>query len=1022
VSVLCLVPTPLRATRAARRLCDAEGGLLLGARVTTPDALAAIILGAAGDPRPLLTPLAERLLALEAGDAAGGALAGLDPSGGLAGALAGTLQELRRAEVSAAVVRAAATDLGGAAGERLASAARALARWEARLAELGALDVAGAMRAAVATLERGRVPEELRDLDLLVAEGFRALPPASFDLVAALAHRARRTHLRLPYFPERPELSAPVEPLLRRLEALHELAARRDVAVALDQLGDADRAPGLAAALGAVAGGAGRAEGVGDALLFAAGRGEEGEAEVAARFAGTLVERGFAPEEIAVVAASPERAAPQLARAFAAAGIPLATGRGAPLADAPPIRAILDAMATALSPERAEVEGVLGSPYLGLARAPARLGYWLDRAGAMPGRGAPEEALRRRAAALGAPAAAREKAQLLAAAEALAALAAALRPLSAAGLAREHAARLRGFLTVAGVRRRASRAEPELARRDLAAVSRLEERVDDLVRALALLGHAGETLPAARWSALLRAAVEGASIPARPEPAAGAAELWPLAEAPGIGARAAIVVGCRRGAFPASSPADPLLRDGERLALNRAAGRLALRTRAAHRAEALHAAFCALAAGREALALAWAAPGPDSTGGPLAPLAYDLLSSAGHELSEVASSEPDLASARSSREALAAAARLGRGGESEGALTALRSASAELSARAASALARGELERARLEAVLARRADLTSGALPSGLLAAWLQALPEEWTPSQLESHARCPYQLFAGMGLRLAEPELAELDIDPRDEGSLVHAVLERFLRDRLAHAALPLRDTPDERARLARVAEELFASFASDGRAGDPALWAGRRAAVRARLGRVLSAEAATGGEAVPALLEYRFGGDSGVPPLVLGRGEGEVRLRGRLDRVDASADRLVLIDYKNSGSPAWKKKLAPEALGETNFQLPTYLLAAARALPGRSRLEATYLLLRSAERLSPWTTEPGDPFLASGPGAGDGFGAAGGGVPSFAEAAAAAVASIRRGELPVASRDCKGCSFGAVCRAERLAEDAP
>jgi ATP-dependent helicase/nuclease subunit B len=482
------------------------------------------------------------------------------------------------------------------------------------------------------------------------------------------------------------------------------------------------------------------------------------------------------------------------------------------------------------------------------------------------------------------------------------------------------------------------------------------------------------------------------------------------------------VVGCRRGAFPAAPRADPLLRDGERLAVNRASGRLALRTRAAHRAEALYVAFCALAAGRQALALTWAVPGPDGTGGPAAPLVYDLLSSAGHELSEVASPEPDLAGARTSREALAAAARLGRGGEGEDALAALRSASAELSVRAASALARGDLERARLEAVLARRADPASGALPTELLAAWRQTLPEEWTPSQLESHARCPYQLFAGLGLRLAEPEVAELDIDPRDEGSLVHAVLERFLRDRLAHAALPLRDTPDERDRLSRFAEELFACFASDGRAGDPALWAGRRAAVRARLGRVLSAEAAASGDAVPVLLEYRFGGDSGVPPLVLGMGAGEVRLRGRLDRVDASADRLVLIDYKNSGSPSWKKKLAPEALGETNFQLPAYLLAAARALPGRSRLEATYLLLRSAQRLPPWITGPEDPLLASGPGALDGGGVAEVGSRSFAEAAAAAVASIRRGELPVASRDCKGCGFGAVCRAERLAEDAP
>ncbi len=67
MSTLCLVPTRLRASRAARRLCDAEGGLLFGPRVVTPEELVAGLLASAGDRRPVLSPLAERLLAVEAG-------------------------------------------------------------------------------------------------------------------------------------------------------------------------------------------------------------------------------------------------------------------------------------------------------------------------------------------------------------------------------------------------------------------------------------------------------------------------------------------------------------------------------------------------------------------------------------------------------------------------------------------------------------------------------------------------------------------------------------------------------------------------------------------------------------------------------------------------------------------------------------------------------------------------------------------------------------------------------------------
>ncbi|GEJ57959.1 PD-(D/E)XK nuclease family protein [Anaeromyxobacter diazotrophicus] len=1015
---LCLVPTPLRAARAARRLCDAQGGVLLGAHLTTLDRLAPAVLAAARDPRPVLSPLAERLLAAEVGEATGGPLAGAGPGSGLADALAAALGELRRAEASPGTLRAAAGALGGAAGARLALLAGALEAYEARLEAAGALDRAGALRAAAGALQRGAAPEELRELDVLVVEGFRALAPAALDAVGALARRARRTELRLPFFPLRPELCAPVEPLLRRLEGWHELAGERDVTLALEDLELAGRAPRLTAALAALAGGAAGAAGGDGVLLAAAGAGEEGEAEVAAELAAQLVERGFAPDEIAVVAPSAERAAPALARAFAAAGLPFAPGCGPALAEAAPVRAALQALAAAVRPGRAALEAVAASPYLGAARLPARLGYWLDRAGALDGRGDPEAALRARAAALGSPAAARERAELLRSADALQGLSASLRPLGAPGLPREHAARLRGYLAAAGARRRAARAPAEVAARDLAALGRLEDAADELARALSALGRGERRLEAAAWEALLGAAVAGAAAPP-PEPAAGAVELWPLSEAPGLSARAVLVTGCNRGAFPAAGRADPFLRDPERAAVNRALGSAALAPGPLRRAEGLHAAFCALAAGREALALTWAAPGPDGSGGPASPLALELLALAGVAPPGAPAGEPALAACRTPAGALRAAARLWREGQGASALAALAGAG-DLGARAAAAGARGALERERGEAIAGRRAHPYAGALPPALRAELARALPAEWTPSQLERHARCPFQLLAALVLGLADPEAAELDIDPRDEGRLAHAVLERFLRARLARGSGPLRGGEDERAELRAAAAALFGSFERDGRTGDPALWAGRRAAVLARLERVVQAEAEAAGGAAPALLEYRFGGDSGVPPLAFQGPDGEVLLQGRLDRVDAAPDRLVLIDYKNSASPLWKQKLEPEALGETNFQVPAYLLAAARALPGRVRLEATYLLLRSAVRLAPFAGGADEPLLAASPAAREAARALG--VRPFGDAVVEAVGRIRAGELPIAPRDCAGCAFGAVCRAEAVAEEAP
>ena len=1025
--VLCLVPHPLRGARLARRLCDAEGGVLFGARVETPDAAAARVLALAGERRPLLSTLAERMLATESAGAALRADAPGAPAG-LVAALAGAVAELRRAEVSAAEVAAAAEEAG--AGSPLRPAAAALAAYEARLAGLDALDHAAAARAAATALARGAAREE-RPLDLLVVEGFRALPPASFDLVAALAGRARRTHLRLPFCPERPDVCAPAEPLLRQVEALHELAARREITVALDDL-DAGgaRAPRLARALRAIAGGDGGTTGsgataperaggpAGEGLVLAAAAGDAaGEAEAAAALAVQLLEAGFAAEDVVLVGGGAEAPA-RLARAFAEAGVPFASGRGSPLGEEPPVRAVRQALGAALAPGRAALEQVLGSAYLRLGRPPARLGLWLDRAGALDGRGDPEQALRRRADALTAPAAAPERAALLRAADALRDAASALRPLAARGTPREHAARLRALMAEGGSRRRAARGEAALARRELAALTRLEETVDELVRALALLGRAGERLDAAAWRDLLELALQGASAPAPAEPASGAVELWPLSDAPGLSARAAILVGCARGAFPPASHADPFLGEGERAAIRRACRRPHLASGALRRAEALHEAFCALAAGREAVALTWAGEGPGDVAP--APLAAELLAAAGAAPPEPRR-DPSLERCRTRGEALRAVARAARVGEAGSALGALERAAPELAARAASVLARGGIEEERQAAVAARRSSPFAGALPPSLGPQLDRAWPDEWTPSQLETHARCPFRLFAGLALGLVEPESGDVDVDPRDEGSLVHAVLERFLAGRRDAGALPLRADEEERRTLAGVAAAVFARFESDGRTGDPAVWAGRRAAVCRRLERVLAAEAAQESDALPTLLEHRFGGGSGVPPLTFREGELEVKLRGRLDRVDASADRLVLLDYKDArAGSAYRAKLEREALGETNFQVPAYLMAAARALPGRGQLEASYLLLRSAERLPPFACDAVDPLFAAGEE--ERAAARASGARPFGDAVLAAVRRIRGGDLPIASRDCGGCGLGAVCRFERRAEEDP
>jgi ATP-dependent helicase/DNAse subunit B len=295
--------------------------------------------------------------------------------------------------------------------------------------------------------------------------------------------------------------------------------------------------------------------------------------------------------------------------------------------------------------------------------------------------------------------------------------------------------------------------------------------------------------------------------------------------------------------------------------------------------------------------------------------------------------------------------------------------------------------------------------------------LPEQWSPTELETHAACPFKyLLRKAGIR--EPGLGDLDMEPRDEGALLHAALEVFVRARVERGAWPPEDDPADREEARQVAGEIFARFEGEGRVGDPATWAARREALLRRLDRFVAAEARSDPALRPVLLEFEFGGTSERPPVAIPAEGGAILLQGRIDRVDADDGRIVVVDYKNSrSSQATRKKLSTDALGKRSFQAPVYLLAATRELPGRTAFSATYALLRSGERVPPWSTSPGDPFLALDLGRRAAVRAEGG--RTLADGVVSAVAQIRAGALPVVPEDCTGCPFGAVCRFPRAGE---
>ena len=987
MSDLVVVPTPLRKSRIERHLCDAQGGVLLGPRVATLRNLVPGLLAAAGESRVVLGSLAERLIAQRAARDSGLAVGAGSASGGARGA-ALLIAELRGGEVAPGDLLAVAGKERGRVAERLEAAARAMAAYQERLDELGALDAAGALRAAADSSARGAESEETRDLGLLVLEGFLPATRAALDLGVALATRARQVLARVPVLPEEPRRSAPAEPWLRRIESLHELAVKRDIRVQFPAAGTITR---------------GR-------VVRLPAPGDAEQCDAAARFAASLLDDAFEPGEVAVFA--PPRLLDLLPAAFTRLGVPLAVSLTRPLGANPVVRDVRAALEAAGKLDRTAVETLLGSPYLGAAGPPERLRFLLDRAGALDGRGDPEERLRARARLLsGAGRSGGERLALTRSADAVRDLRRSIASLESPATPSEWARRLRAFVDRAGARRRAARGALALARRDLAAVTGLEEVLDELAEALALAGRGAEPISREEFAPLFDLAVSLAGSPSGQGPVAGAVEAWPTEEAPGLAVRAAIVLGAERGSWPEPPRVDALLGNAAREALDAHLGRRALATAFHRQSEAEFRGWSALAAGSEVLAVAWSA-GPEREGP--APLAAQALDLAGAEELRLAL-DPPLEAARGAAEALRAAARLAAAGHAALAGQAL-AGSPELAARAAGAAERGRMEQERRDAWVTGTASPAAGEIPPGL-PAFGAALPAEWSATDLETFATCPFRfLLRAAGVREVDP--GDLDMAPRDEGALLHAILEAFVRARRDRGAWPLAGDEADREEARRVAAGVFSRFEGEGRVGDPSTWAGRREAVLRRLDRFVDSEARASDGLRPVLVEYSFGGRSGRPAVAIPAPAGEILLQGRIDRVDADGQRLLVIDYKNSrSSELARKRLSDQELGTSSFQAPLYLLAAAQELPGRSELSATYSLLRSGERVAPWTVAAGDPFLALEAKRRAEIRAGGG--RNLADGVVAAVSAIRSGALPVAPRDCTGCPFGAVCRFPRPGE---
>ena len=212
--------------------------------------------------------------------------------------------------------------------------------------------------------------------------------------------------------------------------------------------------------------------------------------------------------------------------------------------------------------------------------------------------------------------------------------------------------------------------------------------------------------------------------------------------------------------------------------------------------------------------------------------------------------------------------------------------------------------------------------------------LNEEFSVTQLETYAKCPYKYFTERILKLKPIEEPEEEIEGQELGSLLHAILYEFYTE-LKKKNIILSNSNEQEF---SIAEELIFNIADkkikaigfkspnnfyeqekilgiNGNRKDSILY------------KFLLTEKENDDGFVPEFFEVGFGNinskynKSDNPHIDISTGN--VKVRGKIDRIDINHKEksFKVVDYKLGG----KKPTADELLNGISLQLPLYMYAA-------------------------------------------------------------------------------------------------
>lgn len=194
--------------------------------------------------------------------------------------------------------------------------------------------------------------------------------------------------------------------------------------------------------------------------------------------------------------------------------------------------------------------------------------------------------------------------------------------------------------------------------------------------------------------------------------------------------------------------------------------------------------------------------------------------------------------------------------------------------------------------------------------------VPSTLSAAAYNSLRRCPYQFFVGRMLRLGELEEVSDELEKRDIGEILHAILHRFHRQLLE---APMHDPADRQALLQAISDEQFGPLLAED--GNALRFYRRWLGVMPSYLAWQAAREADG---------WRFeAGEVDVDTSIKLPDERSLRLRGRIDRIDVHDEHgVAVLDYKTQSQMVLVRRAKSPF---EDCQLPFYGVLDARAGSG-------------------------------------------------------------------------------------------